>query len=518
MIMRRSTRLVALVSAAAILLVTGCSSSPKQTAAGTQSPSTATASKDQVLHIGLNADPPNLDPMKSSALVDRQVFQSLYDSLVQLDTSLNIAPDLADKWEVSADGTTYTFHLHPGVKFQDGTDFNADAVKFNFDRMMDPANKSPRLSELGTLQTVTVIDPNTVQMKLQKPFAGFLAALTDRAGMMVSPTAAKKAGADFGSNPVGTGPFKFVSRMKGDSITLTKNDGYWQQGLPKASGVVYKIVTDENVKLVNLQSGQLDVTDTVPPSQVSALASDNRVKVLNYPSMQYQGLWLNAKQAPLDNQQIRQAIDIAIDRASFVNVIFGQSATPVWGPFPAGTPANDGTPVPALDLNKAKQLVAQSGVKNPTFELKVSNSPINQQIGQVLQSMLAQAGITVNLKTEEFGTILNELDSKNFQAAQIGWSGRPDPDGDIYTFFHTGGAQNYASYSSPAVDKLLEDARIPTDMAQRKPLYTQAMAQIHQDTPYIFLYSPKVVIGTGPKVTGFLQIPDGLIRTAALSK
>ncbi|MGZ4123781.1 MAG: ABC transporter substrate-binding protein, partial [Tumebacillaceae bacterium] len=179
------------------------------------------------INIALDADPPKLDPAFSSALVDRMVFQSLFDKLVDLDSNGKIIPMLAESWDISQDQKSYTFHLHQGVKFQDGTDFNADAVKFNLERDLDKA--STRRNELKAIDKITVVDANTIKIDLKQPYAPFLSVLTDRSGMMVSPTAAKKDGANFMAHPVGTGPFMFKDRVKGASITLVKNPNYWQK-------------------------------------------------------------------------------------------------------------------------------------------------------------------------------------------------------------------------------------------------------------------------------------------------
>lgn len=508
----------------AALILAGCGSGGGQPS-GTQPtpqspPPTAAAPKtDAVINIALNADPPKLDPHQSTALVDRQVFTSLFDKLVEIDKDLKFVPMLADKWQISDDGKTYTFNLHTGVKFHDGTDFNADAVVYNFERMRDPKLNSPRLAEIKDVDKVTAVDPATVKVELKKPFSGFLAILADRAGMMVSPTAAKAAGVDFLNNPVGTGPFKFKERIKGDSITLVKNESYWQQGLPKAAGVVYKTVTDENVKLVNLQSGQLDVIDTVPGKQVPNLKSDNRVKLAIGPGLGFQGLWLNVNRAPLDKKEVRQAISAAIDRDALVKVVFGEIAVPSASPFSPGTPANAGTGTAKRDVEKAKKLLADAGVTGKVaVGLKVSPSPVNQQIAQVVQQMLGEAGITVTIEQQEFGQILDKLGKKDFDMAQVGWSGRVDPDGNIYAFDYTGAGNNYAGYSNAQVDQLLDSARLESDMGKRKATYGDIMKILDDEVPYVYLWHPQEVKGLGPTLQGFVHVPDGLVRTANLTK
>ncbi|MDB4895526.1 MAG: extracellular solute-binding protein family 5 [Firmicutes bacterium] len=513
------TRTLTAAVLGAALILSGCSSGSGQQPTVPTAPPTTAPNKNAVINIALNADPPKLDPHQSTALVDRQVFASLFDKLVEIDKDLNFVPMLAEKWQISPDGKTYTFNLRTGVKFHDGTDFNAEAVVYNFERMRDPKLNSPRLAEIKDVDKVTALDPATVKIELKNPFSGFLATLSDRAGMMVSPTAAKAAGVDFLNNPVGTGPFKFKERIKGDSITLVKNESYWQQGLPKAAGVVYKTVTDENVKLVNLQSGQFDVIDTVPGKQVPSLKSDNRVKLAIGPGLGFQGLWLNVNRAPLDKKEVRQAINAAVDREALVKVVFGEIAVPGASPFPPGTPANAGAATPKRDVAKAKQLLADAGVTGKvTVSLKVSPSPVSQQIAQMVQQMLGDAGITVTIEQQEFGQILDKLAKKDFDMAQVGWSGRVDPDGNIYAFNYTGAGNNYAGYSNKPVDQLLDNARLESDMSKRKAIYGDIMKITDADLPYIYLWHPQEVKGLGPTVQGFVPMPDGLIRTATLTK
>lgn len=529
MMKRRLARLLTAASVTAALALSGCGGGTAPTSPGsdptpapqnTQAPAPsapAAPKQDAVLSIGLNADPPKLDPHQSTALVDRQVFASLFDRLVEVDPNLNITPGLAEDWKISDDGLTYTFYLRKGVKFHDGTDFDAEAAKYNFERMFEPELNSPRAGEISAFEKATVIDSHTIQVDLKTAFGGFLYALSDRAGMMVSPTAAKATGLDFANEPIGTGPFKFKDRIKGDSITLVRNENYWQEGLPKAAGIIYKTVTDENVKLVNLQSGQLHAIDTVPAKQVPQLKTDNRVQLSIGPSLQYQGVWVNTAVAPLNDKLVRQAIDVAIDRDALVNVVFGEVAIPANSPFAPGTPANDGTPIAKPDVAKAKQLLAEAGHPNGfATSLKIQPSPVNQQIAQVLQNMLGEVGINVTIEQEEFGQLLDKLGKGDFQMGQVGWSGRPDPDGNIYNFVRTGASNNYSNYSNPTVDELLQQARIPSDMNQRKEMYSEIMSIVWDEVPYIYLWHPQDVKGLGPTVRGFTPYPDGLIRTVNL--
>ncbi len=233
------------------------------------------------INISLHQDPPKLDPRISSAFVERHVFQSLFDKLVDLDSKGNIAPMLAEKWEIAPDGMKYTFHLRKGVKFHDGTEFNAEAVKFNLDDYK--IKGSNRAGELRNVKAINVIDAYTVELVMAKPYAPLLSVLADRAGIMRSPAAVQKLGDKFMATPIGSGPYKFKDRVKGNKIGLEKNPDYWKAGSPKTDTLVYKIIDDANVALVNLKSGQLDMTNRFPLNEVANLKDDKALSVVNDP-------------------------------------------------------------------------------------------------------------------------------------------------------------------------------------------------------------------------------------------
>ncbi|BDG61644.1 ABC transporter substrate-binding protein [Caldinitratiruptor microaerophilus] len=473
-----------------------------------------------MLRVALDADPPKLDPHLSSSAIDRQVQNNIFDKLVELDEKLNVVPELATEWKISEDGKVYTFKLRQGVKFHDGTDFNAEAVKFNFERMLNPELKSPRRNEVSMVEKVEVLDPYTVAITLQKPFSPFLGILTDRAGMMVSPAAVQKYGNDgFLNHPVGTGPFKFESRIKGDSITLVKNESYWRQGLPKADKVIYKVITDQNVAVVNLQSGQVDILDTrtIPDQQLPSLRQDKRVVLDVRSGLGYQGLWLNVTKPPFDNKWLRKAVDAAIDRETLVKVVFGDAAKPGWGPFPPSSPLYDGQ-VPKRDLAKTREFLEKGGKPNGfEFTLSIAPSPETQKMAQVIQGMLAEAGIRMNIQQVEWGQLLDDLDNLRHQAGAVGWSGRAEPDQNIYAFHYTGGGFNNSGYSNPVVDQLLDKSRV-TQGTEREQVFRQVLEILRDDVPYIYLYYPAQKLAYSPKVKGLTNHPDGMIRLENVTK
>src|SRR5579884_2990261 len=270
------------------------------------------ARRGGTLRVALESDPPNMDPHRSTAAVDRQVFQNLYDKLVDTDEKLNVVPMLATSWSISADAKVYTFRLRSGVTFHDGTPFNAEAVKYNFERMRDPNFPSARRSEIGPIKDVVVVDPLTVRIVLDRPYSPLLYVLTDRAGMMVSPAAARREGVNFALRPVGTGPFRFVEKIPQDHITLERNPNYWVKGQPHLDRIVYRPIVDDNARVASLKSGDTDIISVVPLPQIRQLKKEAaqpgaRFQLIERGPFAWNGIWLNVTKPHFDNKLLRQA-------------------------------------------------------------------------------------------------------------------------------------------------------------------------------------------------------------------
>lgn len=469
-----------------------------------------------MLRVGLNADPPNMDPHQSTAAVDRQIFQSLFDKLVDIDEHLNIVPMLATSWTITNNGKTYTFRLRPNVVFHDGTPFNADAVKYNIERMLDRSFGSPRRFEIILVERVTVIDPLTLQIDLESAFSPFLSILSDRAGMMVSPAAARRLGRDFAREPVGTGPYRFVEKRPQDRVVLERFDRHWDRTAGLVDRVIFRPFIDGQARLANLRAGELDIIDQVEPTDVPDLRKDTRLRMLERDGLGWQGVWLMTQGPPFNTRALRQALNATIDRRTLVRVVFGDTATVANGPFPTGMLASDAGPnsrIPERNLDLARAKLREGGQPNGfAFVLKITPGRVPQQIGQIIQSMAGEVGIRVNLEIIEFGALLSMLASLRYEAALLGWSGRPDPDGNIYNNFVTGAGQNRAGYSNPRFDTLLDAARILTTADHRRRAYAEALTIMNEDVPYVFLYWPKEYKVMSPKVQGFVHNPDGMIR------
>jgi peptide/nickel transport system substrate-binding protein len=403
------------------------------------------------------------------------------------------------------------------VVFHDGTPFNAEAVKYNFERMLDPAFASPRRSEVNLVQKVTAIDPLTVQIDLEKSFSPFLATLSDRAGMMISPTAARRLGRNVALEPIGTGPYKMIERRVQERIVLERFDQHWDKALGNIDRIVYRPFTDEQARLANIKAGELDVIEQIPPIEAANLKSDSRFKLYERGGVGWNGLWVNVQGAtPFANRALRQAFNATIDRRTMVRVVFGDAAYPANGPFPPGLlgyDAGSNGRIPERNLDLARAKLREAGQPEGfAWTLTILPGRVSQQIAQVLQSMAAEAGIRVNIELVEGGALLEKYRSRRFDATLATWSGRPDPDGNIHSFFVTGGGFNYSNYSNSRVDAMLDAARILTAPDHRRRAYADILTVLNEDLPIIFLWWPKEYKLLSPKVQGFVHISDGMMR------
>ena len=470
------------------------------------------------INISLDSDPGKLDPTQSSMINERMVYASIFDKLLDLDENGKIIPMLADRWTVSDDQKTYTLYLHKGIKFQDGTPFNAKAVEFNLLRGQEKT--SLRRNDLKYIKQITVVDDATIKLELSTPFAPFLSILTDRAGMISSPDAVKKYGDDYLNNPVGTGPFIYKGRLKGATLTLDKNPNYWQAGLPKADQVVYRIMNDVNVAFNNLRSGELDISTRFPYKELSNLHPADKYTVINKPSLGFRGFYLNTTKPPFDKKEVREAIDILINRDAIAKVIYNGAVAAGHSPFSKAQFANGAADVPPkVDLPRAKALLKSAGLENGfSFTMTLPTTLDELQAAQMIQNMVRPAGISITLEKAELATQIEAGKAGTFGALFVGWSGRPDPDQNIYDFVSTNGGNNYSHFSSKEVDDLLQQARIESNEAVRKQTYDKLMDVLVKEVPYIYLNHDNVLFGVSKSIKGLKFVPDGVVRTATLSK
>lgn len=465
--------------------------------------------------IALESELRTLDPLDSSLLVEREVFYNIYDSLFTIDPSLTIKPGLVKSWDVS-DPKNLKFTLQSGVKYADGTAFNAQSVKDNITRSKTASN-SRRKSDLKSVSSVEVVDDTHVTFHLAAPDATLLATLVDRAGMMVSMDAVKAGGLNFSIAPNGggSGPFQFVEWKRNDHLTLKKNASYWKSGLPYLDGLTYKAIPDVNAIVSALKTGDIDIARTIASKDVAGIKADSTFIYKDTPALGFNGFELNTGAAPFNDPAKRKAVALAIDRYAILKNINFNIGVVGYGPIPPSSWAFDST---EKIYDHANPSAAKSAATGFTFAYKTTSDPVNQQLAQLLQSELAAAGITMTIQTEEFATYQQECASHKFEACGVTWSGRIDPDGNMYAWWHTAGDFNDSLYSNAQVDGWLEDARTTASVSQRKQDYDNAQKQIVADAPYVFsVFGVSAQISSN-KIHGFTLYPDLMIRMAEVWK
>src|SRR3954466_6656664 len=473
----------------------------------------ATVQAQTTLRIGLAEDPDILDPTLGRTYVGRIVFASFCDKLFDIDEKINIVPQLALSHETSADGKEVTIKLRPGVKFHDGEPLDAEAAKFSLDRHinMPPSFRKP---ELAQLDHVDVVDPLTIKLVLKTPFSPLIAQLTDRAGMMVSPKAAKADGDKFGLKPVCAGPYRFVERVQQDRIVFEKFADYWDKDKIKIDRIVYLPLVDATVRLANLKSGGLDLIERLLATDIKAVQSDPKLNLSPAIEIGYQGVTLNVgkdkTKGPLSQSaKVRQALDLSIDREAINQVVFNGEFKPgnQWV-NPDHPYYQKAFPIKPRDVAKAKALLKEAGVTAPvSVDLMVPNGAETEAVAQVIQSMASETGFDMKIRVTEFATSLKQAEAGEYQAFMLAWSGRIDPDGNSYVFLHKDAPQNYSAWANAEADKALDDARLVTDVTQRKAIYETLTRLATEEEPILYIFHRRILIAHTTKLEGYKQMP-----------
>ncbi|MGL4323468.1 MAG: ABC transporter substrate-binding protein [Beijerinckiaceae bacterium] len=478
--------------------------------------------QQKVLRIALQEDPDMLDPHRARTFVGRIVFKGLCDKLFDASADLQLVPRLATEWKFSDDGLTATIKLRSGVKFHDGTLFDAAAAKANLDRART-LPESLRRSELATVDSVDVVDANTIALKLKQKDATLLSQLADRSGMMLSPASL---GSDVAAKPICSGPYKFVERVQNDRIVLDKFADHWEAQNYHFDRVIYRAIPDTTVRLANLRSGEIDMLERLAATDVKSVKDDKSLQFISTPGLGYQGMTLNHNNGDLANtpfgkdKRVRQALSLAIDRKVLNDVVFEGTHPPTVQPFPPSSSYfMKELAVPARDVAKAKALLKDAGVTGPLkLEIMVTNNPVDAQLGQVIQAMAQEAGFDIQLRSMEFASQLRDQGQGKFQLSRVGWSGRIDPDGNVHPFWTSKGGQNDGKYNNPEMDRLLNEARAIYDPAERKKLYDAAQKIAQDEIPVMYLYNQPWFYAASNKMAGFQVHPDGMIRLSGLKR
>src|SRR5574342_421013 len=485
------------------------------------------------LVVALNQDPDILDPSLSRTYVGRIIYEHMCEKLYEIDENLKIFPQLASELPTFTDGgKTVTIKLRRGVKFNDGTPMNAEAVRYSLDRHLNMKGSSRR-SELELVNTIEVVDPLTIRLRLKQPFSPLLATLADRAGMPVSPTQAKKLEDKFGTAPVCVGPWKFVERIPQDRIVLEKSKDYFDQSQAKFDRIVFRIIADDNVRLANLRSGDIDMMHLVAPTDAASLKKEGRFEMATVTGLHYQSLTINLHNkngkntppvdlgTPLANDpRVREALDLSIDRQALNQVAWDGQYTPGCTPISPVSPFYDKSrKCPTRDVAKAKQLLAAAGLGGGySVEMTIVNDPQQRRVGEVVQGMAKEAGFDISLRPSEFASALKDDDAGNRRAFLIGWSGRVDPDGNIHQFHTCGGSLNTTGACDEALDALLNKAREVSDMAQRTALYKEAIDKmVLGRRNLIYLYHQNYIVAYPKNLKNYKAVPDGVIRIKGTS-
>lgn len=498
---------------------------PAASLLATSGPATA-ATPPGVLVVGQVAEPKSLDPQVDTSANDFRILLNLYDGLAEFKPgTLQVQPALAKSWDISKDGLTYTFHLRSGVTFTDGTPFNAAAVKFTFERMLDKTSKYydtgpfPLSFLFSSISDITVIDPMTIKFTLKEPFAPLLANLASPTGAIVSPTAVAKYGKDFGRHPVGTGAFKFDKWVPNQSVVLSANKDYWD-GAPKLKAVIFRPITDGNTRVAEMLSGGIDVLLEPPADDVATFAKNPAYKVVTTTGPHDWFVILNMKDGIFSDKRARQAVNYAVNKKAIVEDVLQNTAGIAAGPIPgafkwAHNP--DVKPYP-YDPDKARALLKAAGDKGKTLTFYVTSGGSGMldpvPMGTAIQADLAKVGLNVKIQTFEWNTFLSKVNAGlegKADMAEMSWM-TSDPDTLPYLTLRTGawpskGGFNSGYYSNPKVDALLEKARTSTSQDERAALYKQVDQIVHDDAPWLFVANWKQNAVTTANVHNFALQP-----------
>jgi peptide/nickel transport system substrate-binding protein len=497
---RRARVSLAIALAIASLVVVGTGVSAR----------TNTASSASQIVVGQVAEPKSLDPGADTAVNDFRILVNIYDGLVRYAPgSLDVIPSLATKWTITQGGTIYTFTLRKGVKFHDGTPFNAQAVKFNFDRLLNPKAPGHQTGPFplaqqyfGDIKSVTVMGANIVRFTLKAPSAALLSNLAYPTGLIVSPAAVQKFGTSFGLHPVGTGAFAFSTWQASQKVVLTANSSYWQ-GAPRTKTLIFRPLPDPSSRVAALKSGGADLIVEVPPDDLAALAKSSQFAVQQQAGPHVWFLILNCKSGPFKDVRMRQAANYAIDKSSIVKDVLQNTATVANGPIAKAFGAAYDNALQGYPYNeaKARDLVKQAGYPNGVdvnFYVTESGSGMldPKAMAEAIQAELGQVGIRVHIQTFEWNTYLSKVNAGlegKADMAEMAWMTN-DPGTLPYLTLRTAswpdkGGFNSGYYSDPQVDKLLDAQAVATNPAKRDQLFHQMQEIVVKDAPWVFVAS-----------------------------
>lgn len=497
--MRRMHLLLSWLAVCAILVAACAPAAPPGADAGATGDTAAAPGAPQsggTLTVALNGEIDTIDPHVSVTIVGFQVYSQIFEGLVQLNATLdNVEPLLAESWE-QPDDLTYIFKLREGVKFHNGADFTARDVEYTFNRVMDEATGSSRRPDFTPVESVEVLDDYTVQFKLSAPYGPFLSKLEV---LRILPA---DDSIDVTQTPIGTGPFEFVEWISGQQITLKKNENYWQEGLPYLDEVVFRPIPEPSTRVVELQTGNVDLLNELPFKDVQTLAEDPNLRVFRVMGVVRDHVGFNMEREPFkDNPNLRKAIAWAVDRQTIADTIMFGLAQPAQVAIPTSHWGYNAAVEGAYgyDLAKAKEYYDQADPKPESITVKVSPTyPDQVKMAELMQQSLAQIGIDLQIEQLEWSSWIQQVVSEgDFEMEIVLISGGSDPDDFFYQWHHTGEVFNIQRYSDPEMDTLLEEARTTVDQAARQQLYHQIQQKLIEDAPMVhIIYRESVMAAT----------------------
>jgi len=482
----------------------------------------ASAAQAADLRIGLQDDIDIIDPDRSRAFVNRIVFTSFCDTLIDIDQNMNYVPRLATEWNWGDGNKSLTMKIRDDATFHDGTPVNAEAIKYNLERSKT-LEGSLRRSEIAAVDTVDVVDEHTVKLNLSRPDSTLISQLSGWAGMIISPAAAEKG--DFSKEPACSGPYKFVERVQNDKIVFDKYENYWNADQYHFDRLTFMPIPDATVRMANLRAGSLDVIERMSPTDIEIIEGDKESSIVKADGLGYQGFMINLtkgsgaeKSTIAKDARLRQALSISIDRNVIAEVVGANAFLPASMPFPPTSFAYDERFEIKRDVEKARALIKEAGFDRVPVEIQFTNTTQQQQIYELVQAMAAEAGFDVSLRAVEFTGLQASMKEGNFQASQAGWAGRVDPDGNIAHYIMCKGTLNDSGFCSEKVDSALQAARETTDTAERKKHYAVVQEVLSEDVPQVFLYFQPWIYGVRNEVSSFRAYPDGMIRLDGVTK
>jgi peptide/nickel transport system substrate-binding protein len=464
------------------------------------------------LVVGATSDPDTLLPWKATQFQAVNVLEQLYGTLTELDPDLEVVPGLAESWQVSEDGRTLTMTLRKGVTFADGSAFDSADAKASLDRIRDEATGAVAAASLASVTAVAAPDPSTLVLTLSGPDAGILAALASVNLAMLPSDATEQALAE---TPNGTGPFTFTQRTPNQSITLEPNPTFWG-GAPTLAALEFRVIPDETSIVSAMQSGNVDFAVFDDPL-VAQSAEGSGLTVTGTPQLSYHVLQLNARRAPLDDLDVRLAIQCAIDRRQVLDTAAlgeGEVTGPITSPAYRSDPAE--RPCPQRDVEAARRHLAAAGHPGGlTLSTIVSQGEYATSVNEAtnIQAQLAEAGITLNLEVLESGAYVDRWVAADFQTAVALNGGRPDPDGMYGRYFtSTGNLNDVAGYSSPELDALFAQGKATADPEARKAVYQQVSRHLEDNAAWVWLFTSFTYTATTPDVSGFTPMANGSLE------